>query len=274
MNQPFVERSPTETEIEKLRLLLSTFQDGTGMLQISKNTQRTLPGWRDFERSVALTFAGIAIESKFFVDVIFPLSEGQKTFYGVDCKMRDALRTVENHNRIYVEVTNAARQLWSYLYTKGITESNFRDMPELAGNNLIEAIEAMKNELSSAYPDGNIITTQSYYLVLLWDRRTGTYQLYQLPLELPNPGNLNWNCHVSLRRDGTETTRLVGEDDNGVLYEWYGGSGGQFKYYPIVTDALWISNPFHLEPLNESIEIGLVEKAKSYFPDKWHNLEN
>lgn len=49
-------------EVEKLRLILSTYQDGTGMLAASDGL--TLPGWRDFERAVAATLGGIARESK------------------------------------------------------------------------------------------------------------------------------------------------------------------------------------------------------------------
>src|SRR5690348_17258987 len=61
--------SPTPPQIEKLRLILSTYQDGTGML-ISNG--RNLPGWRDFERAVAIAFNGKAQESKHVFDVIVP----------------------------------------------------------------------------------------------------------------------------------------------------------------------------------------------------------
>lgn len=42
----------TLNQIEKLRLLLSTCQDGTG--QLAAQNGLTLPGWRDFERAVAI----------------------------------------------------------------------------------------------------------------------------------------------------------------------------------------------------------------------------
>ncbi len=68
MSIAFVERNPSHTEIERLRLVLSTYQDGTGMLAQKSGT--TLPGWRDFERSVALAFGGVAQESKFIFDIL------------------------------------------------------------------------------------------------------------------------------------------------------------------------------------------------------------
>lgn len=271
MDQPFVQRPPTNHEIEKLRLLLSTYQDGTGMLK--GKDQRTLPGWRDFERASALTFKGRAVESKFFVDVIFPLTDEPKTFYGIDCKMKKELRSAENRGIIYVEVTNAAKLLWSHLNSIGVTEANFRDEPELAGNGLIDAVETLKKSGSIAYPDGMISIEQSFFLVLLWDD-SGYYQLFQLPLKLPSPGDLSWTCHIGRRRDGSETTRLVGSIDEHVLYEWYGESGGQLKYYPYISEVLWQSEKFRLEPLPSHVKEGVIAKAEAYFPKQWSKIQS
>lgn len=58
MSLPFVDRPPTTGEVEKIRLLLSAYQDGTGMLAAENG--RTLPGWRGFERSVAMALTGRA----------------------------------------------------------------------------------------------------------------------------------------------------------------------------------------------------------------------
>jgi hypothetical protein len=272
MSLIFVDRPPTDRELERLRLILSTFQDGTGMLAPSKDRPYTLPGWRDFERACALAFGGKAVESKFFVDVIFPLSPDPDLFYGVQCKMRGELRKLDRDSRIYVEVTNAARELWSYLSTKGITERNYRSQPELAGNSLIEAVEAIERSGSQQYPAGPIDLSRSYYLVLLWSERDELYQLFQLPLRLSKPNDLVWRCHVSTRRDSTETTRLVGETPEGVLYEWYGESGGQFKYYPPAGEAIWKSHRFRLEPLPGNVEQGIIAKAAAYFPELWKQV--
>ncbi|MBI1880249.1 MAG: hypothetical protein HYR94_18855 [Chloroflexi bacterium] len=58
MSLIFVDREPTEQEVQRFRLILSTYQDGTGQLAAANNM--TLPGWRDFERSAALAFGGEA----------------------------------------------------------------------------------------------------------------------------------------------------------------------------------------------------------------------
>ena len=73
MSIPFVDRPPSSTEIEKFRLVLSTYQDGSGMLV---RQGFTLPGWRDFERTVATVFGGVNSESKFIYDVLIEM--GQK----------------------------------------------------------------------------------------------------------------------------------------------------------------------------------------------------
>jgi hypothetical protein len=90
-------------------------------------------------------------------------------------------------------------------------------------------------------------------------------------MRLPDPANLKWYFPVVIKR-GTEAegNRLVGHDDTGVLFEWYGESGGQLKYYPLARHALWQSNLFELEPLPAERSLSfLVKKARDYFPDKW-----
>lgn len=240
---------------------------------LKANGRFTLPGWRDFERACALAFNGVAVENKFFVDVVFPLTTQPPTYYGIDCKMRRELRSAENRGIIYVEVTNAAKLLWSHLASLGITEANFRDEPDRAGHGLIQAVETLKKTSSAAYPDGMIDVGNSYYLVLLW-HQSGDYQLFQLPLSLPEPDDLNWTCHIGSRQDGSETTRLVGEYQNRVLYEWYGESGGQLKFYPQISSAIWQSEKFRLEPLPPDVEEGMIAKAKAYFPEKWSQVDS
>jgi hypothetical protein len=60
--------------VEKFRLVLSTYQDGSG--QLVSRYGNTLPGWRDFERAVAVTFSWKAQENKFIFDML--LDSGEK----------------------------------------------------------------------------------------------------------------------------------------------------------------------------------------------------
>src|SRR5690242_10859023 len=105
---------PTSAQIEKLRLILSTYQDGTGMII---KDGRNLPGWRDFERAVAIAFNGKAQESKHVFDVIVPGKDDEDP-YGISCKMRGELSKSSDRRsrndqflkgRISMEMSNAAK---------------------------------------------------------------------------------------------------------------------------------------------------------------------
>jgi hypothetical protein len=64
----------------------------------------------------------------------------------------------------------------------------------------------------------------------------------------------------------------VGRDNIGVLFEWYGESGGQLKYYPFASNAKWASVPFQLEPLPDAEGYGILAKASAYFPQLWEEI--
>jgi hypothetical protein len=110
---------------------------------------------------------------------------------------------------------------------------------------------------------------RSFYLVLSWNK-AGWYQLHQFSLRLADPKSLTWTCPISgkMRQDEL-SRRIVGQDSTGSLFEWYGESGGQLKYYPFAKDAIWASDRFRLEPLKD-IESGILAKAAAYFPDFWN----
>ena len=108
MPQSLIDRSPTEREVERLRLILSTYQDGTGMLQVENGL--TLPGWRDFERAVALAFNGEAQESKAIFDVLLLSQDRPHIRYGLSCKMRRELNKIKRTGRVSLELSNSAGQ--------------------------------------------------------------------------------------------------------------------------------------------------------------------
>ncbi len=262
-------KPPTRYQVEKLRLILSTYQDGTGML--ATDNGMTLPGWRDFERAVAAAFGGTAQESKYVFDVLVPVTDKPRVMYGVSCKMRGELdRVTGRDGRITIELSNSAKQFWGYLGTKGIREDNYRSRPTEVGIGLIELVESW-HERDSISSGGIIDLNMSSYLVLSWNKK-GLYQLHQFPLTLPQPKSLMW-YFPNKKEKGVEVPaqRLCGEDSSGVVFEWYGLSGGQLKYYPLAKDATWVSEPFRLEslPSSENMKYGVLAKAALYFPEQW-----
>jgi hypothetical protein len=72
-----------------------------------------------------------------------------------------------------------------------------------------------------------------------------------------------------------EGRRIRGCDaSGGTVFEWYGESGAQLKYYPLAETATWSSPIFQLEPppLPPS-EYGLLARVKQYFPKQWQATE-
>ena len=262
----FVHRPPTGTELTKFRLLLSTFQDGTGMLAMPNGS--TLPGWRDFERATALAFEGVSSENKDIMDVRLPDPTRENTFFGISCKMRRELDKTRRVGRVTIELSNAARAFWDRLGSYAITPDNYRDNAHQVGNIIIDLVREW--HLSASVENGGDIDLEgSSYLTLMWNRR-GEYQLSQFGIYLPDPAELHWYCPEVARR-GILTTgnRICADDDSGTIFEWYGQSGGQLKYYPPVNYAIWESDVFQLEPLPANTPHGLVSKAQDYYPGLW-----
>jgi len=251
MQLPFVDRVPTRREVQKLRLILSAYQDGTGQLAVG---HLTLPGWRDFERSVALAFGGEAQESKAIFDVLLPDLRREGIKYGLSCKMRETLRYVEDTGRVTIEVSNSAGKFWAALKANGFNEDNYTRAPARVGKILLDLVGSWHRAVSIEQ-GGQIDLAGSSYLALQWDKKTGQYQLYQFPIRLPDPETLQWSV---------VSRRLIGTDDKGTLFEWYGHSGGQLKYYPFATDAIWVSERFQLEPLPKNkVGYGILSSEAS-----------
>lgn len=272
MTIPFVHRNPTPKEFERFRLILSTYQDGSGQ-QAAKNGQ-TLPGWRDFERSVALAFGGVAQESKFIFDVLIPDPKRKNVFFGVSCKMRRTLNDTKRTGRVTLELSNSSGAFWERLRQMGIHQQNYKSRPLEVARALLSQ-EKEWHEAVGLDRNGVVDLSRSFYLVLLWNVN-GQYQLFKFSLDLPEPTQLTWDFPVVENYGKAKIgRRLRGRDETGTLFEWYGESGGQLKYYPLVEKALWKSEIFNLEPLPKywNEKHGILTKARDYFPVRWKSVE-
>lgn len=279
----------TEQEVEKIRLLLSVYQDGSGMLALANGLSK--PGWRDFERAVAAALGGRppkgeGQEGKNIFDVAVPIAAG--LYKGISCKMRRELNRVLNRDhRVSLELSNSAQQFWDYLEKRGIDHSNYKERPAEVGIALIELVTSW-HYAESSLNGGNIDLDESSYLVLSWNRG-GDYQLHQFPIYLPDPTSLIWDFpYVDRNRNKKRGRKLksITEDEEqegrrirgldasgGTLFEWYGESGGQLKYFPLAETAIWSSPIFRLEPLPlPPSEYGLLAKVKQYFPKQWQAI--
>jgi hypothetical protein len=270
MHLALVDRPPSTAEVERFRLLLSTYQDGSGML--AQKHGRTLPGWRDFERAVAVAFNGENQENKFIFDVLIT-DPNKPVKYGISCKMRSELRRIDRDGRVTIELSNSSKKFNDYLTSKGIKTREYKSRADEVGKCLVELVEEWKLAVSIER-GGNVDVGKSYYLTLMYDK-TGFYQLHWLTLSLPDPAQINWYYPKTNKKGKKKIAgHLNGDDKNqGRVFEWYGDSGGQLKYYPLAQDALWTSPRFCLEPLPATInKLGLLWKAKDYFPEQWDRL--
>jgi hypothetical protein len=227
-----------------------------------KGKETTLPGWRDFERAVAATFYGRAVESKAIFDVLLPDPAHNGVYFGLSCKMRETLAVVARTGRATLEISNASGGFWDVLEAQGLGKAVYDQKPELPGKILIELVESWHASVD-IHNGGFVDTSASSYLVLQWDKKSGFYQLFQFPLHLRDPRTLQWEV---------VSRRLVGRDETGVLWEWYGLSGGQLKYYPLIENALWVSERFQLEPIKEPVENELRKRVAVYFPQQWSRI--
>jgi hypothetical protein len=258
----------TSMQVEKIRLILSTYQDGTGQ-QIAK-TGQTLPGWRDFERAVALSLGGIGQENKAIFDVLIPHPH-TSSFIGVSCKMRRELKYPKPNLEVPLELSNSSGKFWDVLMQEHeLTTQTYKQYPEKVAHVLFSIVNGW-HQKASKQMGVEIDLDASFYLALLWNEK-GYYQLFQFPLALPNLENLY--CHFPPDRLGRPGRHLRGKDDAGKLFEWYGESGGQLKYYPRPAQATWKSDPFQLEPLPANTPDGILSKVQTFFPAQWASTES
>ena len=242
------------------RLLLSTFQDGSGQLSTSSGT---LPGWRDYERTIAEITGGIAPENKGIFDVLVPDADPPELYVGLSGKMRGELRRIDRDGRVTIELSNSAGKMWQALGQHRITTENYMLRAPDVGSALVNLVQQW-HLAASTYKEWPVDIAGSSYLALMWDKSTGRYQLFKFPLMLPDPAELNWYF--------TDTGRghLNGDDsEGGRVFEWYGESGGQLKYYPLGSSATWRSPAFNLAKVPAAANRPLSEKAQAYFPELW-----
>jgi len=182
--------TPSHSIFQKLRLILSTYQDGSGQLRVSED--KTFPGWRDFERAVAIAFQGKTQESKSIFDVLVPDKENPQHYYGISCKMRGTLNETSKKGYVSLELSNSAKQFWDAINQYSLNQQNYREQPALVGKALLDRVKHW-HDLASTLSGGSIILSQSFFLTLSWDKRSENYQLHQFKHELPDPADLVWS---------------------------------------------------------------------------------
>lgn len=237
-------------ELEALRLVLSSFRDGSGQ-NVLKSDGRVMPGFRDYERALAAVLHASTPENKGVFDVVVP-DEPQP--FGISCKMSRTQPAPKQSS--FMELSNSAAAFRNHLLNLQI---NWATEPTLAGPALIDLVESWYLLLGS-----EIDMAGSKFAVLAHNAKWTRFQLlcFPLNLKLANPkGEVDWL---------TEGAALNGYiDDQGRrhrLWQVYMNSGGQMKYYPLLRWADWVTDEFELE---EPPVGSLLQRAQDYFPSLW-----
>ncbi|MDX6308448.1 MAG: hypothetical protein QOI06_1494 [Nocardioidaceae bacterium] len=242
-------------ELEQMRLILSTFRDGSGQV-ILKASGESMPGFRDFERATAVVCGGTTAEDKGIFDVLIPVSG--RLPYGVSCKMAVTQRALTHSS--FMEMSNSAKKFADEFQRLGI---DWTTQPDLAGRATVDLVSGWHSVLG-----GEVDLPGSRYLLLSHDRAWRNFQIlcYSLNLKHANP-----RTGVKWRVEGRRTpSSVAGYVRDGVrdhrLWQLYPNSGGQLKYYPLLEWAEWTSPSFTLEqpPVRS-----LLERVNEYFPGRW-----
>lgn len=239
---PFRDRTPTDFEVERIRLILSTFRDGSGM---QSRPGGTMPGWRDAERSFAAALGGDAPEGKGIFDVIIP-AEPHSLPYGLSVKTS----TIRNEQFVLSELHNSSSKAHGLLNELNI---DWTTQPSEAGTALIWQVLGWHEA-----EEHRVDVSRSSYVHLVHDPSWKYWRILWFSLGLLEPIGLTW---------GYSGARIFGKTPEGhTLWEWYGRSGGQLKWYPRIADAVWDSGYFELEHASAGT---LAEKAQQMYPDLW-----
>jgi hypothetical protein len=257
MSVPIRDRPLDEAEVERLRLALSTFRDGSG--QYLSKLKLFMPDYLDFERATALVCGGITSENKGVFDVAVRTPDGLPI--GISCKMSSVQKV--DSKASFMELSNSKKKFDDEFAHRGI---DWRTQPESAGPAVVRLVESWHAILDDRYD-----LAGSRYLVLSHDARWCQFQLLCFPLSLSiaDPfDDVEW-CNEGNDGNGGPSTvagYIVDQGRRHRLWQLYQNSGGQLKYYPLLEWADWVTPVFGLEmpPVQN-----LRQKVDDYFPGRW-----
>lgn len=270
MSLMFATRNPTVDETRHIRALLSTFRDGSGNQRESDGTTRA--NWREIERCIAEVVFGPASEDKHIFDVIAPDDLNPNVFYGLSIKSKQLSRknflALPTIGRTYMEIANSPAKFWDDVrLSHGHTEREFSRMeyPGLIGDTVLASVRKWhlegKKNFEKAKPGRVLDLNNSRYVCVSYSNETDpSERLYQIhSFALDYPISIKWAYKSDRCLSGCDP-----HHPSESLFDWYGSSGGQLKYYPRAATALYKSEVFKM--LVPPSKLTLTDKAKVYFP--------
>lgn len=271
MALPFVTRPASPQEINRLRLFISTYRDGSGNQRDEANGT-TRADWRQLERCIAEFVGAVGGENKEIFDVLAQDNEIPNVLYGLSVKSKQLpgrqFDSLSSNGRVYMEIANSPAKLFAALKVQhNLAENHFREQkhPKEIGETILQTIEHWHEEgktlIEAHSPGRQLLLERSCYFSISMTvpgRQVETrYQIHTFDLKYPR--NLIWRYKSDKCLTGFDP-RFPEEP----LVDWYALSGGQLKYYPRATDARFASSVFTLET---PPKLSIGDKAKAYFPE-------
>lgn len=280
----FFNKKPTPAETNLLGKFLGTFRDGSGNYPEKDGTTRA--DYKQIEVCFAELLGGNAFANKKYYD--FCVSEndaGGIAVRGASVKSKERPEIADYPNNdptvtSYLEISNSSATDWKLCTDRGLTESDWNQTTKVStakrnalakkfGKLILDRQIIQRKKHGDEYLKNNhakqFLHDNSIFISLLYTKPIGKanerkYLIASYPIHLPEPHRWAFRKPKSGKN---ENATLVGydEDDN-VLYEWYALSGSQFKYYPKLSDALFITPLFTLP---KPAPITLRQKAQLLF---------
>lgn len=270
MSRPFLTRSPTASELTELQKFLASFREGSGNLREPDGTTRA--DYRQIERCFAELLDGKSTENKSFYDFVTLANEGGGiAARGASIKSKElenlnSYPSLRDSLRSYLELSNSAAKDWALCHSRGLDEAMFRS--SLRADEFGAAIldrQRIERETSQVTCIASIqgsnktfVESDSVFISLLYSPMVNgerSYLISSFHAVLPSPESWQFKGR-----------RLVGLDaDGNPLYEWYGLSGGQLKYYPKISSRLHGTELFDLAAYRPVFQT-LRAKIHNMFP--------
>ena len=271
MGRIFATKSPSEKDENKLRLLLSTFRDGSGNEKEKDGSTRA--NWREIERCMTELLDGVGSENKSIFDVIACDENHSGTAYGFSIKSKMLSKTrfekLNSTSRVYMEIANSPAKFWNAIKLEhALTEVDFRNQQfaQEIGGTILQTVmkwhEEGKTRFESNNPGKILDLEKSCHICVSYSDNIPDKRKYQLhSFDLMFPPKIIWKYKSSKCLTGYDS-----EYPNEALIDWFALSGGQLKYYPKGTAGRYKTKVFHLlKPKH----LTLLDKAKINFPNEF-----
>jgi hypothetical protein len=267
-DMPFIDREPTSAEVELLQNMLSSFGDGSGVELEPNGITRV--NWRQIERVFSEYFTGNNHrEDKDVFDVVSPcwlLKNESYIGLSIKSKILKAKKSIFKgfqHSRLYMELSNSPAKFWAEIKAQtGLEEDAFRsgNQPDNIGNSVIGLVKKWHDDKKTQLDKigQTIDLNRSCYLCVSFsDFVDGKrqVQIHSFDLEFPD---VNWRYKSSRCLSGYSS-----DDPDNALFDWYGLSGGQLKYYPKASISRYSSPIFNLISVNNT---SLIDKTVTLIP--------